>query len=205
MLKLKKVAVTGGLSCGKSSFCRILEELGAYVVSSDKIVHQLLSSDTTLSQEVINLLGPAILINQRIDRSRIANLVFNDLELLQSLEALIHPMVYKEIDREYQTQKNRTDPPPLFIAEVPLLFESDGQSYFDITIAVLADIEICFKRFTHKTDGDRLGFNHRIARQLPISDKATLADYVIMNEGTFSDLKEKAQKLYTELRQCSTT
>ncbi len=58
MLKLKKVAVTGGLSCGKSLVCRILQELGAYVVSADNIVHQLLSSDTNLGQEVIKLLGP---------------------------------------------------------------------------------------------------------------------------------------------------
>ncbi len=53
MLKLRKVAVTGGLSCGKSSVCRIFKEFGAYVVSADEIVHQLLSPETDLGQEVI--------------------------------------------------------------------------------------------------------------------------------------------------------
>ena len=58
MLILRKVAITGGLSCGKSSVCRIFKELGAYVVSADKIVHQLLSPDTNLGQKVIKLIGP---------------------------------------------------------------------------------------------------------------------------------------------------
>ena len=58
MLKLKKVAVTGGLSCGKSSVCRIFKELGAYVVSADKIVHQLLSPDANLGQKIVQLIGP---------------------------------------------------------------------------------------------------------------------------------------------------
>ena len=91
MLKLKRAAVTGGLSCGKSSVCRILSELGAYVVSADKIVHQLLSSDANLGQEIVHLLGPSVLVNQTLDRSRIAHIVFHDSELLKALEALVHP------------------------------------------------------------------------------------------------------------------
>src|SRR5262245_18488804 len=118
MLKLRTEAITGGLSCGKSSVCRILKELGAYVVSADKIVHQLLSSDTNLGQEVVSLLGPGLLVNQKLDRSRIAHIVFRDLELVQALEKLVHPAVYRELDSDYQRQKNRSHPPSLFVAEI---------------------------------------------------------------------------------------
>ncbi len=106
MLKLRKVAITGGLSCGKSSVCRILKEFGAYVVSADKIVHQLLSSDTNLGQKIVDLLGTSVLVNQKLDRSRIARIVFHDLELLKALEALVHPAVYRELNRDYQKQHN---------------------------------------------------------------------------------------------------
>ena len=78
MLRLRKVAVTGGLSCGKSSVCRIFKELGAYVVSADEIVHRLLSTKTNLGQQVISLLGKEIITNGKINRSTIAKKVFND-------------------------------------------------------------------------------------------------------------------------------
>lgn len=199
MLKLKKVAVTGGLSCGKSSVCRILKELGAYVVSADTIVHQLLSSDTNLGQEVVNLLGPEILINQEIDRSHVARIVFHNLELLQALEELIHPIVYKELNKDYQKQKELLVPPPLFVAEIPLLFESHGEADYDKTIAVVANPEICFKRFQQTTGGNQTEFNNRMDRQLPLIDKAILADYVIMNDNSLSDLRQITEEIYQEL------
>lgn len=199
MLKSRKVAITGGLSCGKSSVCRILKELGAYVVSADKIVHQLLSSDTNLGQEIVRLLGPSVLINQKLDRSRIAHIVFHDLELLKALEKLVHPAVYRELDREYQKQQNHPHPPPLFIAEIPLLFESGGQKGFDFTVAIVADVDICCKRFKEKTGHDQQEFELRMARQLPLFDRAMLADYVIMNNGTLSDLQQSTKELYQKL------
>jgi dephospho-CoA kinase len=199
MLKLRKVAITGGLSCGKSSVCRILKEFGAYVVSADKIVHQLLSSDANLGQEIVHLLGPSVLVNQKLDRSRIARIVFHDLELLKALETLVHPAVYKELDREYQKQQNHPHPPPLFIAEIPLLFESGGQREYDFTVAVVANVEICCKRFEEATGRDQKEFRNRMARQLSLSDKAILADYVIMNNGTLSDLQQTTKELYQEL------
>lgn len=199
MLKLRKVAITGGLSCGKSSVCRILKELGAYVISADKIVHQLLSSDTNLGQEIVRLLGPSILINQKLDRSRIADIVFRDLELLKALEVLVHPAVYKELNEEYQRQINHFPPHSLFVAEIPLLFESDGQRNYDYTIAVVADLDICCKRFIESTGLDQREFNDRMARQLPLSEKARRADYVITNNGSLSDLEQTTTELYQKL------
>lgn len=199
MLKLRKVAITGGLSCGKSSVCRILKELGAYVVSADKIVHQLLSSDANLGQEIVRLLGPSVLVNQKLDRSLIASIVFRDLELLKALEALVHPAVYKELNKKYQRQINHSPPPSLFVAEIPLLFESGGQRNYDTTIAVVADLEICCRRFIEATGLDQKEFEQRMARQLPSSEKARRADYVIMNNGTLSDLQQTTIGLYHQL------
>jgi dephospho-CoA kinase len=199
MLKLRKVAVTGGLSSGKSSVCRILKELGAYVVSADNIVHQLLSSDTNLGNEVVKLLGNGILVNQKLDRSLIAGKVFSDPNLLQALEKLLHPAVYKEIDREYHIKQNDPCLPPLFVAEIPLLFESGGRRDFDDVIAVVANPELCLERFKKSTGYSAVEFNERMARQLPLLDKAMFADDVILNNGTLSDLKAAVEKLYQKL------
>lgn len=199
MLKLRKGAVTGGLSSGKSSVCRILKELGAYVVSADKIVHQLLSADTNLGREVINLLGARILSDKQIDRSRIAEIVFQEPQLLLELEKILHPAVYKEIDNDYRRQQTKENAPSLFVAEVPLLFESGAEKDYDFTVAIVANPELCYHRFEKKTGFGKSEFDKRAARQLPQLEKAIRADYVIMNGGSLSNLQENVKELYQEL------
>ena len=76
MLKLKKIAITGSLATGKSSLCSIFQELGAYVVSADQIVHQLLSLNTTYAKQVTRLLGDEIVVHNSIDRKKVAYIVF---------------------------------------------------------------------------------------------------------------------------------
>ncbi len=211
MLISRKVAITGGLSCGKSSVCRILKDLGAYVVSADNIVHQLLSSDANLGQKIVQLLGQEviletavqddsnrIIVDRKLDRSKIAQIVFHNLKLLKALEELVHPAVYREINKEYQRQKQLKNPSPLFVAEVPLLFESEGQKYFDKTIAVIAHDEICRSRFLAMGHNEE-DFNNRMANQLPLSQKTLHADYVINNNGTLLDLQKTTRELYKNL------
>jgi dephospho-CoA kinase len=199
MLELRKVAVTGGLSCGKSSVCRFLKELGAYVVSSDDIVHHLLSSDKHLCQEVIKLLGTDILINQEIDRTVVAQKVFQNNCLLQALEKILHPAVYDEINNEYQKQMIKNPTPPLFIAEVPLLFESRGETNFDCTVVVIADPELCQDRFIKTKRHGINDYQKRSARQFLSSEKAKKGDFVIVNNGTLHELKLKTIELFQNL------
>ena len=199
MLKLKKVAVTGGISSGKSLVCQYLSEFGAYVVDADKIVHKLLNPETELGQQVIALLGERILRDNTIDRSRVAKLVFLNPRLLKSLENLLHPPVYEEIDRLYNTIASQKAPPPLFVAEVPLLFETGGDTHFDTTIAVVSVQEQCWERYRDATGNEREDFNRRAACQLPQHLKAEKADIVIHNEGSIELLKEQTKKIYQSL------
>ena len=85
MLKIKKVAVTGGLAAGKTTVCQLFKELGACVVSADEIVHQLLSPGTAVGQQVVSLLGSDIISDQGLDRKKIAAKVFSQPDLLLSL------------------------------------------------------------------------------------------------------------------------
>lgn len=200
MLNLKKIAVTGGLSCGKSSVCRVLKELGAYVVIADEIIHKLLSSDISVAQEVVKLLGTEVLSDHQIIKSRVAQIVFSNPVLLEALENLLHPATYREIDKEYQKQSNLNHPPPLFVAEIPLLFESGGDKIFHHTVAVVADDDLCVQRFYQATGYDKQEFDKRMARQLPSMEKAKRADYIIVNNGTPSDLYKEVTNLYQKLK-----
>lgn len=197
MLILKKIAVTGGLSSGKSSVCRFFKELGAYVVSADEIVHQLLSFDPNIGQQVLTLLGNDVVTNGQIDRTKIASKVFRDEKLLKGLEKILHPAVKKKTAEHYQ--KAITEGAPLFIAEIPLLFETGGEEGFDYTISVKADAEMSFKRFQSLTGNGKEEYERRMARQLSSKEKCAKADYVINNNGSLTDLKQAVVDIYHQL------
>jgi dephospho-CoA kinase len=198
MLRLRKVAVTGGLSSGKSTVCRVFQELGAYVVSADSIVHQLLSPDTSLGQKVIKLLGRDIIANDQIDRAKIAQKVFNHPLLLRSLESLLHPAVRDEIEKKYENAA-KAGKWPLFIAEIPLFFETDHKKSFDATIAVIADPEIAKQRFIQTTGYGIDEFEKRNARQLNNEEKAKRADFIIINNGTLEDMQASVKIIFNNL------
>jgi len=198
MLRLKKVAVTGGIACGKSTFCSYLMELGAYVVSADRIVHQLLSLDTTLGTNIVKLLGSDVVVDKQINRDAIAKTVFNNPKLLRALEEILHPAVFNQIEIEYE-QIRKKGTYPLFIAEIPLLFEVGANKYFDSTVAVLADETLCKERFITAVAKTEEEYHKRSSKQLPQKEKAAKADYVVLNNGNLKDLFYEAKKIFDEL------
>lgn len=195
---LCKVAVTGGVSCGKSTVCRFLKEFGAYVVSADEIVHQQLSPNTNLGQKVVKLLGSEIVRDHLIDRSLIAEKVFNDPQLLKSLENLLHPAVRDEIEKHYEEQQALGNT-KLFVAEIPLLFETGSEKFYDKTITVAANPDLCKKRFLQIKGYSSEELEKRMSRQLPVSEKIKRADFVIYNDGDLSELKHATKNLYNAL------
>lgn len=198
MLRLRKVAITGGLSCGKSSVCQYFKELGAHVVSADEIVHQLLIPTQPLGCQVVALLGQDIVVKGKIDRSIVAKKVFNDKALLRTLEEFMHPAVLDEIKKQYQHIKNQGNS-PLFIAEIPLLFETGSEKFFDAAIAVLADSKTAMQRFMSATGYDENEYLKRMANQMPADEKAKRADYVIDNSGNKEELQKAVKNIYNKL------
>lgn len=200
MLNLNKVAVTGGLSCGKSTVCRLFQQLGATVVSADEIVHRLLTPESSTGKSVIALLGSDIVVDGKIDRQKIAELVFNDPlrnenNKLKRLESLLHPEVRKEIDRAYEEAKTRNST-PLFIAEIPLLFETSREHEFDAVIVVVADPGVAEKRFK----GTLEAYNIRNAHQMSLEEKIKKSPFILHNNGSLEELKLDVQNLYNQLK-----
>ncbi len=195
---MRKVAITGGLAAGKSSVCQVLHSLGAHVISADAIVHRLLSPDSELHNKVIDLLGSDVVNEQRIDRAKVARIVFCDQVKLRQLEELLHPAVRKEIELDYQ-KLQKTNPPPLFVAEIPLLFETSNEDYFDDVVAVVAPENLCRARFTSTSGHTDEEFFARSKAQLPDTFKAEKANFIIINDGTLDVLEKKVTILYETL------
>lgn len=198
MLNFKKVAVTGGLSSGKSAVCNFFRKLNAYVVSADEIVHQLLSLDTPTGQQVAALFGPDVIKNEALDRQAIADLVFKDPALLKKLEECVYPAVTKIIERHYQEAKHLN--PPLFLVEIPKLFEAGMEKWFDAVITVSTDEKLCRKRFESRGGNDH-EYARRMASQMPVEEKIKRSNYIIENNEGLDELKTSVAKLFYVLTQ----
>lgn len=198
MLKLKKLAVTGGLAAGKTSVCRILQELGAYTISADDIVHKLLSPHSELGNQIVKIFGQDIIRNERFDRKKIAEYAFSNPTKLQKLEELLHPIVLKTIQQQYQSLLT-PNPPPLFVAEIPLLFEVSAEEWFDVVVVVVAPESVAQERFKSASGHSDEQFLQRSQRQWPIEAKARNADFIIHNDGSINHLKTQVKNLFQML------
>lgn len=191
MLKCRKVAVTGNVACGKSTVCRLLKELGAEWFSADEAVHQLLAQDPAIIHQVVEWLGKEVWQEGHLDRSLMARIVFNNPSLLRGLERILHPAVRSLMEQAYQQSTQ-----PLFVAEIPLLFEGGEDASFDATVFVDTPEEVCRKRF-HKGPEE---FDRRQSRLLPASIKREKATYILNNHGSLDELKQEVLHLYLTLQ-----
>jgi dephospho-CoA kinase len=183
------VAVTGPFASGKSTFVRLLGELGAETVSSDEIVHHLLAEDRKTITEIVERFGEDILGESGIDRRALGRKVFGDPEALQDLEDILHPLVRRETDRRIEASGAY-----LFVAEIPLLFEGGHSGGFDYTVAVTVPEE---RRLTWATERGVDGAALRAieARQLSQEEKVCRADLVVENDGDLDKLRKQAEEL----------
>lgn len=198
MLKLKKIAITGGIGSGKSTACQFFEELGAFVVKADAIVHELLEKDTGLEKQVVRLLGSEILKDGKISRKDIAEKIFCHKELLGKLEKLLHPLVLHRIEELYE-EACRKGKYTLFVVEIPLLFEIGGESFYDVIIAVLTEEAIARRRF-EEAGFQGTEYDQRMKHQLPPSQKAMRAHYILQNNSSREDLRKQVFALNQTLQ-----
>lgn len=164
-----------------------LERLGAAVLSTDEVVHQLYESDE-VRDAVVERFGPSVAREGAVDRAAVARAAFAGPEDRRWLEALLWPRVGARIAEWREGLENETKPPRAAVVEVPLLFESDMDQAFDATIAVVADEDVRAERAGAR---GHEALAERGARQLTQQEKADRATYTVTNDGSVEDLEEK--------------
>jgi dephospho-CoA kinase len=163
--------------------------LGAETVSADEIVHDLLTRDEQTISRVAERFGDEVLGERGVDRRTLGRKVFGDPEALRDLEEVLHPLVRRETERRIAASEA-----DLFVAEVPLLFESNSSADYDYTVAVTVPEERR-RAWAAERGVDEAALRAIEARQLGQEDKARLADVVVQNDGGVDKLREQAEEL----------
>jgi dephospho-CoA kinase len=175
------VAITGGIGAGKSEALRAFARHGAAVISSDEIVHDLLSADPDVRAAITarwpGVVGP----EGEIDRERIADVVFSEPAELEWLERLLHPRVVSTYLRWRRDLGRLPDPPAVCVTEVPLLYEVGGDSRFDAVVVVTAAPDVRVSRLVRPVQD-------RERHLIPDDEKMRRADFAYVNDGTLDDL-----------------
>ncbi|RKY32605.1 MAG: dephospho-CoA kinase [Candidatus Omnitrophota bacterium] len=187
----KVIGITGIFGSGKTTVSSILKNKGFPVISSDEIVHQLLKRKD-IKDSVTKEFGKDILDeNGEISRKRLGEIVFYDSNKMKRLEEIIHPEVFKEINRiilDYKKKKSK-----IIFVEIPLLFETKAESFFDKVIVVYAHPSVIKKRLQSKFSDEEI--ERRWRYQIPQEVKKEKADFVIDNSYSFQKTEKQVEKI----------
>ncbi len=190
------VGLTGGMGAGKSTALAALQRLGAAVLSTDAVVHELYGGEP-LRRAVVERWGAEIAPAGVVDRQAIARRVFADEDERKWLEGMLWPMVGERIAAWLEEARARQPPPLAAVVETPLLFEAGMQDAYEATIAVVASEELRSRRAAGR--GHAL-VDERDARQLPQAEKARRASFAVSNDGTEEDLQRELSAVLDKLR-----
>jgi len=189
-----KIAVTGGIACGKSLVGTYLLEAGLAVRDADDVVHELMQGGNPVCEAVVAEFGEETLAaDGTIDRERLGLLVFSDPGKRERLNNLVHPAVKDELERWMLEVGDAGSSKGLAVI-VPLLYEAGWEKGWDAVICVLSREGTQRDRLmaVGRSEEDAV---RRIAAQTPVAKKAALSDYVIVNEGTQDSLREQTGRI----------
>ncbi|MDH3268107.1 MAG: dephospho-CoA kinase [Ignavibacteria bacterium] len=187
--KKNKVAITGNIGSGKSTFTKFLFEAGYPVILADDISKEILGNNVEVRSEVIYNFGAQSFQGEKANNKFLANLVFSDPKKLKKINSILHPRVRKRIEflsEEYFKTKN------IVFVEAALIFESKIEKMYDYVVLITAEKELRMKRATMAKNLSEADFIKRDGNQLNEETKKKKADFTFTNNGSKEELKQKA-------------
>jgi len=196
------VGLTGGIGTGKSRVSELLEQLGAAVDCSDKIVRELQAPGGAGLRAIVDAFGPEYLTpGGELDRAKLGKRVFEDKDARLKLNLLIHPLVTAEHQRRLAAHRARGA--AVIVADIPLLLEGRKAGIgtgailpFDLIAVVYATEAQQLERVVARDGLSPADARARIASQVPIEEKRAMADVVIDNSGSWEATEKQVRELY---------
>jgi dephospho-CoA kinase len=188
------VGITGGISTGKTTFCATLRELTqAPFFNADDAARQLVDRDEEVRQLLRSEFGQDIYSpSGDLNRAALRAIVFADATKKRALEQILHPRIRDQWSTASASRRNTTE---LFLADIPLLYETAGEKLCDFVVVVACSAAMQLERLIARTGMGRSVAETMIASQMPLSAKIARADHVVWNNGPPAGLLEQARLL----------
>lgn len=195
-----KIGVTGGISCGKSTVCIMMEERGIPVFYADPEARNILNTDPVAQQKVKDLLGDAAYVDGVLDRKAIGDIVFGDKAKLDGLNAIVGPAVRLHFDRWANAQDA-----PYVLMESAILIDNGGHRLVDHVVVVTAPKEVRLKRAMMRDKAKKEQIEARMNAQMDDEELIEFAHSIITNNGTVESLRLQVAELRRYLDEVSGT
>lgn len=185
------VGVTGGIGSGKTQFCEVLESFGAQVFYADQVAIDLMQSNKTLKQKLVEAFGKSLYNDEgTLQRSILAEVIFEDASARKRVESWVHPAVLQETRREVTRAKKKGV--KLFVKEAALLLNHGRPEIFDHIVVITSDKETRIQRVMKHRGWAREQVLERMEVQMRQEEMEVYADSVIENSGTLAQLHSAA-------------
>jgi dephospho-CoA kinase len=195
--KKLKVAVTGSIGSGKSTFCNFISGKNYPVINADDISKNILKNDIDVKKNVIKEFGNESFTDDEINKKFLAEKIFSDQKNVVKINSILHPKVKDKVSLLNNKYLKEHD---IVFTEAALIYEAGMESMFDYVVLITADKNIREKRITKKGNLTREEFQKRNDNQIKDEEKKKRADFVFDNNNNIDDLKQKADFLLTVLR-----
>ncbi|MHA3066395.1 dephospho-CoA kinase [Lacticaseibacillus saniviri] len=191
------LGLTGGIATGKSTVSQMFKDKNIPVVDADVIARSVVTPESPVLAGLVDAFGQTILTpNHELDRKALGQIVFNDDQARERMNAIYRPYLRKAIDAQLREAAKQSE---LVVGDIPLLFEANYQDVFDGVAVVTVDVATQRKRLMARNQLSQEAADKRIKAQMPLADKVKRADYVIDNQESVAHTKSQVDHLIKQL------
>lgn len=191
---MRALGLTGGIGSGKSMVASMFAQLGADVIDADQLARDVVEPGQPALEEIASAFGRDILLSDgRLDRGKLAGIIFADPVARGKLNAITHPRIRELMDAAIAARASR---PGVLIADIPLLYENDRTGTVEAVIVVWVDQKTQLRRLLERDRLTEEEARQRIAAQMSLDAKRARADVVIDNSGSRESTQRQVEAIY---------
>lgn len=202
---MRHLALTGGIGSGKSTVAELFAAHGATIIDADAISRSLMEPGQQVLADVVATFGEHLLDESgRLNRQALADIVFNDDDARNRLNALVHPAVREESKLQLKAAMEADPDNAVIIQDIPLLVETGQAEKFDGVIVVYTQMDTRLQRLVDARGMNTDDARARIAAQATDEQRNAIADWIIDNSGSLENTAAQVAEVWDELRNAST-
>lgn len=195
------LGVTGGIATGKSTVAGMLEEMGARLIDFDVLSRMVVKPGSPAYEDIVSFFGKEVLLaDKTLDRKKLKEIIFQDLEKLRKLERFTHPRIWDEFLLQIEGYAREKEP---FILQVvvTLLIETNMQSLFDHLLMAYVPAEVQLKRLIERDNISQELAGNIIRSQMSVEEKKGFCDLIVDNSGSLEQTRKQVEEIWRKLTQ----